>query len=99
MAPVLEKKLLGAAGAGDNMENSNEDEEGQNLWQVQVLVIYNVLFSVTEKLFTNLFNVLCHCRVLSSKRSRMPSKQLTLLLTRTVVTIANIRSATTFCFS
>lgn len=66
MAPVLEKKLLGAAGAGDNMENSNEDEEGQNLWQVQVLVIYNVLFSVTEKLFTNLFNVLCHCRVPSS---------------------------------
>ncbi|XP_045076136.1 cytoplasmic dynein 1 light intermediate chain 2-like [Coregonus clupeaformis] len=32
MAPVLEKKLLGAAGAGDTMENSNEDEEGQNLW-------------------------------------------------------------------
>uniref|UniRef100_A0A8C8C057 Dynein light intermediate chain n=1 Tax=Oncorhynchus tshawytscha TaxID=74940 RepID=A0A8C8C057_ONCTS len=32
MAPVLEKKLLGAAGVGDNMENSNEDEEGQNLW-------------------------------------------------------------------
>ncbi|XP_045065953.1 cytoplasmic dynein 1 light intermediate chain 2 isoform X2 [Coregonus clupeaformis] len=32
MAPVLEKKFLGAAGAGDTMENSNEDEEGQNLW-------------------------------------------------------------------
>lgn len=32
MAPVLEKKLLGAAGAGDTMENSAEDEEGQNLW-------------------------------------------------------------------
>ncbi|KAG5849303.1 hypothetical protein ANANG_G00108510 [Anguilla anguilla] len=32
MAPVLEKKLLGAAGAGDTLENSNEDEEGQNLW-------------------------------------------------------------------
>ncbi|XP_067104804.1 cytoplasmic dynein 1 light intermediate chain 2 isoform X1 [Osmerus mordax] len=32
MAPVLEKKLLGAAGAGDTMENNNEDEEGQNLW-------------------------------------------------------------------
>ncbi|KAM4630672.1 cytoplasmic dynein 1 light intermediate chain 2 isoform 2-T2 [Polymixia lowei] len=29
MAPVLEKQLLGAAGAGDN---NNEDEEGQNLW-------------------------------------------------------------------
>ncbi|KAI1889898.1 hypothetical protein AGOR_G00167650 [Albula goreensis] len=32
MAPVLEKKLLGAAGAGDTLENSNDDEEGQNLW-------------------------------------------------------------------
>uniref|UniRef100_A0A8C7UEB8 Dynein light intermediate chain n=1 Tax=Oncorhynchus mykiss TaxID=8022 RepID=A0A8C7UEB8_ONCMY len=32
MAPVLENKFLGAAGAGDTMENSNEDEEGQNLW-------------------------------------------------------------------
>ncbi|XP_066569828.1 cytoplasmic dynein 1 light intermediate chain 2 isoform X2 [Amia ocellicauda] len=32
MAPVLEKKLLGAAGAGDTLEISNEDEEGQNLW-------------------------------------------------------------------
>ncbi|XP_013981955.1 cytoplasmic dynein 1 light intermediate chain 2 isoform X1 [Salmo salar] len=32
MAPVLEKKYLGAAGTGDTMENSNEDEEGQNLW-------------------------------------------------------------------
>ncbi|XP_016105140.1 cytoplasmic dynein 1 light intermediate chain 1-like [Sinocyclocheilus grahami] len=32
MAPVLEKKLLGAAGTGDTMENSNEDDEGQNLW-------------------------------------------------------------------
>lgn len=31
MAPVLEKRLPGAAGAGDN---NNEDEEGQNLWQV-----------------------------------------------------------------
>ncbi|KAM6942863.1 cytoplasmic dynein 1 light intermediate chain 2 [Xenentodon cancila] len=30
MAPVLEKHLPGAAGSGDN----NEDEEGQNLWQV-----------------------------------------------------------------
>uniref|UniRef100_A0A671TLD6 Dynein light intermediate chain n=1 Tax=Sparus aurata TaxID=8175 RepID=A0A671TLD6_SPAAU len=29
MAPVLEKQLPGAAGAGDN---NNEDEEGQNLW-------------------------------------------------------------------
>uniref|UniRef100_A0A4W6CI83 Dynein light intermediate chain n=1 Tax=Lates calcarifer TaxID=8187 RepID=A0A4W6CI83_LATCA len=29
MAPVLEKQLPGAAGAG---ENNNEDEEGQNLW-------------------------------------------------------------------
>uniref|UniRef100_A0A667WX93 Dynein light intermediate chain n=1 Tax=Myripristis murdjan TaxID=586833 RepID=A0A667WX93_9TELE len=29
MAPVLEKQLLGAAGAGDN---NNEDEEGQSLW-------------------------------------------------------------------
>ncbi|XP_028811997.1 cytoplasmic dynein 1 light intermediate chain 2 isoform X1 [Denticeps clupeoides] len=32
MAPVLEKKLLGAAGPGDAMENGAEDEEGQNLW-------------------------------------------------------------------
>ncbi|TRY69775.1 hypothetical protein DNTS_006005 [Danionella cerebrum] len=32
MAPVLQKKLLGAAGTGDAMENSTEDEEGQNLW-------------------------------------------------------------------
>ncbi|XP_057194104.1 cytoplasmic dynein 1 light intermediate chain 2 isoform X1 [Triplophysa rosa] len=32
MAPVLEKKLLGAVGTGDTMENSNEDDEGQNLW-------------------------------------------------------------------
>ncbi|XP_031424597.1 cytoplasmic dynein 1 light intermediate chain 2 isoform X2 [Clupea harengus] len=32
MAPVLEKKLLGAAGAGDTMDNNSEDEEGQNLW-------------------------------------------------------------------
>ncbi|KAG7468560.1 hypothetical protein MATL_G00144250 [Megalops atlanticus] len=32
MAPVLEKKVLGAAGAGDTLENTNEDEEGQNLW-------------------------------------------------------------------
>ncbi|XP_064168670.1 cytoplasmic dynein 1 light intermediate chain 2-like isoform X1 [Anguilla rostrata] len=32
MAPVLEKKLLGAAGAGDTLENCNADEEGQNLW-------------------------------------------------------------------
>ncbi|KAI7814861.1 Dynein, partial [Triplophysa rosa] len=31
-APVLEKKLLGAVGTGDTMENSNEDDEGQNLW-------------------------------------------------------------------
>lgn len=31
MAPVLEKQLPGAAGTGDN---NNEDEEGQNLWQV-----------------------------------------------------------------
>lgn len=31
MAPVLEKQLPGAAGAGDN---NNEEEEGQNLWQV-----------------------------------------------------------------
>uniref|UniRef100_A0A8C9XSE0 Dynein light intermediate chain n=1 Tax=Sander lucioperca TaxID=283035 RepID=A0A8C9XSE0_SANLU len=29
MAPVLEKQLPGAAGAGDN---NNEEEEGQNLW-------------------------------------------------------------------
>ncbi|KAM6950264.1 cytoplasmic dynein 1 light intermediate chain 2 isoform 1-T1 [Lycodopsis pacificus] len=29
MAPVLEKQLSGAAGAGDN---NNEEEEGQNLW-------------------------------------------------------------------
>ncbi|XP_056134682.1 cytoplasmic dynein 1 light intermediate chain 2 isoform X2 [Lampris incognitus] len=29
MAPVLEKQLLGAAGANDN---NNEEEEGQNLW-------------------------------------------------------------------
>lgn len=34
MAPVLEKQLPGAAGAGDN---NNEDEEGQNLWQVLLL--------------------------------------------------------------
>lgn len=35
MAPVLEKQLPGAAGmAGDN---NNEDEEGQNLWQVVLL--------------------------------------------------------------
>ncbi|XP_006641284.1 cytoplasmic dynein 1 light intermediate chain 2 isoform X1 [Lepisosteus oculatus] len=32
MAPVLEKKLLGAAGAADTLEINNEDEEGQNLW-------------------------------------------------------------------
>ncbi|XP_039619028.1 cytoplasmic dynein 1 light intermediate chain 2 [Polypterus senegalus] len=32
MAPVLEKKLLGAGGAIDTLDNSNEDEEGQNLW-------------------------------------------------------------------
>ncbi|KAG9341359.1 hypothetical protein JZ751_019465 [Albula glossodonta] len=32
MAPVLEKKLLGAAGAGDTLENCNAEEEGQNLW-------------------------------------------------------------------
>ena len=38
MAPVLEKKLLGAAGAGDTMDNNSEDEEGQNLWLVFVLV-------------------------------------------------------------
>lgn len=31
MAPVLEKRHPGAAGTG---ENNNEDEEGQNLWQV-----------------------------------------------------------------
>ncbi|XP_048886721.1 cytoplasmic dynein 1 light intermediate chain 2 isoform X2 [Brienomyrus brachyistius] len=31
MAPVLEKKLLSAPGAGDTLEN-NEEEEGQNLW-------------------------------------------------------------------
>ena len=41
MAPVQEKKLLGAAGAGDTMENNNEDEEGQNLWQVEVLLNSN----------------------------------------------------------
>lgn len=34
MAPVLEKRLAGAAGAA---ENNNEDEEGQNLWQVLLL--------------------------------------------------------------
>ncbi|MCJ8747173.1 hypothetical protein PDJAM_G00150420 [Pangasius djambal] len=33
MAPVLEKKLLGAAGTeGHNMDNSAEEDEGQNLW-------------------------------------------------------------------
>ncbi|XP_076856700.1 cytoplasmic dynein 1 light intermediate chain 2 isoform X2 [Brachyhypopomus gauderio] len=32
MAPVLEKKILGAAGTGDGMDNSNEEDEGQNLW-------------------------------------------------------------------
>ncbi|XP_033898794.1 cytoplasmic dynein 1 light intermediate chain 2 isoform X1 [Acipenser ruthenus] len=32
MAPVQEKKLLGAAGAPDTLENTIEDEEGQNLW-------------------------------------------------------------------
>ncbi|KAJ8400450.1 hypothetical protein AAFF_G00395740 [Aldrovandia affinis] len=32
MAPVQEKSLLGAAGAGDTLENDNADEEGQNLW-------------------------------------------------------------------
>ncbi|XP_051788115.1 cytoplasmic dynein 1 light intermediate chain 2 isoform X2 [Erpetoichthys calabaricus] len=32
MAPVLEKKLLGTGGAIDTLDNSNEDEEGQNLW-------------------------------------------------------------------
>lgn len=34
MAPVLEKQLPGAAGPGDN---NNEEEEGQNLWQVLLL--------------------------------------------------------------
>ena len=33
MAPVLEKRHPGAAGAS---ENNNEDEEGQNLWQVSL---------------------------------------------------------------
>lgn len=37
MAPVLEKKLLGAVGTGDTMENSNEDDEGQNLWYARTL--------------------------------------------------------------
>ncbi|MGH0119623.1 UNVERIFIED_CONTAM: hypothetical protein FKN15_058074 [Acipenser sinensis] len=32
MAPVQQKKLLGAAGAPDSLENTIEDEEGQNLW-------------------------------------------------------------------
>lgn len=33
MAPVLEKKLLGAAGTeGHTMDTSAEEEEGQNLW-------------------------------------------------------------------
>lgn len=36
MAPVLEKQLPGAAGAGDN---NNEEEEGQNLWQVLALLV------------------------------------------------------------
>jgi len=39
MAPVLEKKLLGAAGTGDTMENSNEDDEGQNLWYARTLKV------------------------------------------------------------
>lgn len=39
MAPVLEKKLLGAAGTGDTMENSNEDDEGQNLWYARALKV------------------------------------------------------------
>lgn len=39
MAPVLEKKLLGAAGTGDTMENSNEDDEGQNLWYAHTLKV------------------------------------------------------------
>ena len=64
MAPVLEKKLLGAAGAGDTMENNNEDEEGQNLWQVEVLLNSHacaILFK--ENLLTVKFNLLCHCRL------------------------------------
>lgn len=36
MAPVLEK-LLGAVGTGDTMENSNEDDDGQNLWYARTL--------------------------------------------------------------
>lgn len=36
MAPVLEKQLPGAAGVGDN---NNEEEEGQNLWQVAATLL------------------------------------------------------------
>lgn len=35
MAPVLEKRHPGAAGAS---ENNNEDEEGLDLWQVSVFI-------------------------------------------------------------
>uniref|UniRef100_A0A8C9S444 Dynein light intermediate chain n=1 Tax=Scleropages formosus TaxID=113540 RepID=A0A8C9S444_SCLFO len=33
MAPVIEKRTLGAAGASDARDNNTEDDEGQNLWQ------------------------------------------------------------------
>lgn len=50
MAPVLEKKLLGAAGAGDTMENSTEDEEGQNLWLVFELLWLKIVASLCWKI-------------------------------------------------
>ncbi|KAJ0044077.1 hypothetical protein NL108_010565, partial [Boleophthalmus pectinirostris] len=46
MAPVLEKQLPVVAGAGDN---NNEDEEGQNLWQVS---LYFYLSSILSEVST-----------------------------------------------
>ncbi|KAG2469742.1 DC1L2 protein, partial [Polypterus senegalus] len=66
MAPVLEKKLLGAGGAIDTLDNSNEDEEGQNLWQV-----YGFVLEANCKLHLETSSILSE--VSTRSRSKLPS--------------------------
>ncbi|XP_075877107.1 cytoplasmic dynein 1 light intermediate chain 2 isoform X2 [Nelusetta ayraudi] len=68
MAPVLEKRLPGAAGAG---ENNNEEEEGQNLW---TSILSEVSTSSSSKLPTGK-NILVFGEDGSGKTSLMSKLQ------------------------
>lgn len=75
MAPVLEKKLLGAVGTGDTMDNSNEDEEGQNLWYAGNLRLSKTELVLQERCLGERV-MLCHQpgAVQFRRRSRMSQK-------------------------